>query len=74
MVGGPQSTESFVTRIWLERVSEGEQVWRGHIRHIQSRKESYFEQMDEALDFMERVTGVPCRQLRESRHDKKTAS
>lgn len=74
MMGSAQTTESFVTRIWLERGSDGEQVWRGHIRHIQSSEDGYFEQVDEMLDFMERVTGVPCRQLRRGRRNKKTAS
>lgn len=62
-MGSAQTTESFVTRIWSERGSDGEQVWRGHIRHVQSPEERYFEHLREMLDFMEHTSGLSCRSL-----------
>lgn len=70
MMGSAQSTESFVTRIWLERGSDGEQVWRGHIRHVQSPEERYFEHLREMLDFMEHTSGLSCRSLSRESHSK----
>lgn len=56
-------TESFVARIWLERDSNGEPVWRGHIRHVQSAQHSYFQDLAQMGGFMEHVTGIPWRPI-----------
>jgi hypothetical protein len=55
-----QVADSFVARIWLERRSNGDPVWRGHIHHVQSGQERYFGNLGEMRDFMEHLTGVPC--------------
>jgi hypothetical protein len=49
---------SFVARIWLERGTNGEPLWRGHIRHIQGDKEAYFQGLRELNEFLEQVSGV----------------
>jgi hypothetical protein len=51
--------QSFVAHIWLERAAGGELMWRGHIRHVQSRQERYFDQFNELRDFVESVAGDP---------------
>ncbi len=51
-------SESFVARIWLERGSDGDPVWRGHIRHVQGDQETYFRDLEKMNEFLERVTGV----------------
>lgn len=60
-MGAGQVMESFVARIWLECRSNGDPVWRGHIHHVQSGQERYFRKLGEMRDFMEHLTGVPCR-------------
>ena len=50
--------ESFVARIWLERGSDGDPVWRGHIRHVQGDQETYFRDLEKMNEFLERVSGV----------------
>ncbi len=55
----PASKGSFVARIWLEGREGGEQFWRGHIQHVQSRQEAYFHDLSEMSAFMEQVSGVP---------------
>jgi hypothetical protein len=52
-------SESFVARIWLERGSDGDAVWRGHIRHVQGDRETYFLDLRKMNDFLERVSGRP---------------
>lgn len=49
--------ESFVARIWLEDRKDGEPVWRGHIRHVQNGRETYFQSLFEMREFLEQVTG-----------------
>ena len=62
---GPAATvrehvsESFVARIWLERGSDGDAVWRGHIRHVQGDRETYFLNLRKMNEFLERVSGRP---------------
>ena len=51
--------ESFVARIWLEHVDNGDIAWRGHIRHVQGEEEQYFQDLMEMCDFLGRVSGVP---------------
>ena len=54
-----QIMQSFVARIWLERTDDAEPEWRGHIRHIQGREETYFHDLEEMSEFMQQVSGIP---------------
>ncbi len=54
-----QHLDSFVARIWLEREANGDPIWRGHIRHVQSERDAYFQNLGEMSDFLERVSRVP---------------
>ncbi len=58
MRGGPVA-QSFVARIWLERGSNGNPIWRGHIKHVQGQEEAYFQDLGGISEFLKRVTGVP---------------
>ncbi len=49
---------SFVARIRLERETSGNPIWRGHIRHVQGEQETYFQDLAEMKEFLERVSGV----------------
>jgi hypothetical protein len=51
--------DSFVARIWVERGTNGEPLWRGHVRHVQGEHEAYFQNLAEMSDFLEQVSGVP---------------
>jgi hypothetical protein len=53
-----QHPNSFVARIWLERGSNGDPIWRGHIKHVQGREKAYFQDLEAMSDFLERVSGV----------------
>ncbi len=55
---GKQTLESFIARIWLERGPSGNPLWRGHVRHVQSKEETYFQDLGEMSEFLERVSGV----------------
>lgn len=50
--------ESFVSRIWLEHGDKGDPKWRGHIRHVQSEEEAYFQDLMEMREFLGRISGV----------------
>jgi hypothetical protein len=50
---------SFVARIWLERGSNGDPIWRGHIRHVQGKEESHFQDLQGMNELLEQVSGVP---------------
>lgn len=50
--------QSFVARIWLERRTDGDPLWRGHVQHIQGQEESYFQDLAELGAFLEEVSGV----------------
>jgi hypothetical protein len=56
--GKERELESFVARIWLERGSNGDPVWRGHIRHVQGKEEAYFQDLEKMNEFLGRVSGV----------------
>lgn len=58
MMKGKQGLESFVARIWLERGSNGDPLWRGHIRHVQDNQEAFFQDFETMIEFLERVSGV----------------
>lgn len=52
-----QDTASFVIRIWSEPDTERQQVWRGHIRHVQSSQATYFAEAGRMFAFMQKITG-----------------
>ncbi len=56
---GQQDPKSFVARIWLESGSNGEPLWRGHVRHVQGGHEAYFQNLTEMSEFLGRISGVP---------------
>ena len=56
---GPGTQGSFVVRIWLEGESVDCPTWRGHVRHVQGEEESYFQNLSEMKEFLERISGVP---------------
>lgn len=58
--------DSFVVRIWLERGGNGEPIWRGHVRHVQSEQEAYFRDLRGMNAFLERVSGEPGPKLIDS--------
>ena len=49
---------SFVARIWLEAGTNGDPIWRGHVRHVQSNDETYFQDLGTLNEFLTRVSGV----------------
>jgi len=57
-MNGKHIKESFVARIWLEPEEDGGTTWRGHIRHVQSEKDEYFEDLMKMREFLSRVSGV----------------
>ncbi len=59
VTGREHVSESFVARIWLESGSNGDPVWRGHIRHVQGDQEAYFQDLGKMNEFLERVSGLP---------------
>jgi len=63
-MGNKQSSESFVARLWLEGGTNGDPLWRGHIRHVQGEEEAYFQDLERMSDFMEQVSNVPGPQLK----------
>ncbi len=54
---GKQVLESFVARIWLERGTNGEPLWRGHVRHVQGNQETFFQDLETMTEFLELVSG-----------------
>lgn len=50
---------SFVARIWLEQGEGSAPSWRGHVEHVQSGKEEYFDTLASLQEFLTGVTGVP---------------
>ena len=56
-------SDSFVARIWLEYRQNGNACWRGRIRHVQSGREIYFQDLREMRDFLKDVSGVPGPQI-----------
>lgn len=54
---GEGAAVSFVARIWLERGQNGEPIWRGHVKHVQSDEEGYFQSLGEMNQFLERISG-----------------
>jgi len=55
---GKHIKKSFVARIWLEPEENGGTTWRGHIRHVQSEKDEYFQDLMKMREFLSRVSGV----------------
>jgi hypothetical protein len=54
---------SFVARIWLEAGTNGDPIWRGHVRHVKSDEEAYFQNFGALNEFLERVSGVTGKAL-----------
>jgi len=54
-----QVTQSFVARFWLERTTDKDPKWRGHIQHVQGPEEIYFQDLTEMSEFLELISGVP---------------
>ena len=54
----PNSSGSFVARIWLEGKKGSHPTWRGHIQHVQGEEEEYFQCLSEMRAFVERISGV----------------
>lgn len=50
--------DSFVAHFWLEDVSGPNPIWRGHLRHVQSDEECYFQDLSAMRRFLERISGV----------------
>jgi len=50
---------SFVARIWLERGQNGDPIWRGHIRGVQSGESTYFLDLKGLSEFLELISGAP---------------
>ena len=57
-VSEKDAATSFVARFWLEQQSHGPSKWRGHIKHVQSGKEEYFDGLTSMQTFLDEVTGV----------------
>lgn len=55
---GKQTPESFIARIWLERGSNGDPMWRGHVQHVQGNEETYFQDLGAMSEFLGQVSGV----------------
>ena len=53
-----QVSMSFVARIWLEAGTDGDPIWRGHVRHVQSNDEAYFQDLKTLNEFLAQVSGV----------------
>ncbi len=53
-----QVSVSFVARIWLEAGTNGDPIWRGHVRHVQSNDETYFQDLKTLNEFLALVSGV----------------
>ena len=60
MIDRNRVIQSFVARIWLERGTNGDPQWRGHIQHIQGQEEIYFQDLTELGEFLEQVSGLPA--------------
>lgn len=58
-MGEKQVSTSFVARIWLERGTNGDPIWRGHVRHVQGDEEIYFQDLGKMNEFLARVSGLP---------------
>ena len=63
-MGKKQSSVSFIARLWLEGGTNGDPLWRGHIRHVQGEEEAYFQDLEKMSEFMEQVSNFPGPQLK----------
>jgi hypothetical protein len=54
-----QNLGSFVARIWLEHGTNGNPIWRGHVRHVQGEQETHLQSLGEMSDFLARVSRIP---------------
>lgn len=49
---------SFVARIWLEEGPNGNPRWRGHVKHVQSDRAGFFEDLQALRLFVEDTSGI----------------
>lgn len=49
---------SFVARVWLESGPNGDPRWRGHVQHVQSGRDGFFDDLCALRNFVERVSGI----------------
>jgi hypothetical protein len=54
-----QDSMSFVARFWLESGTNGDPIWRGHVRHVRSDEEAYFQDLGTLNEFLAQVSGLP---------------
>lgn len=58
---------SFVASIWLESEPNGDARWRGHVKHVQSGRDGFFDDLGALGAFVEGVSGLSGSALR-ARH------
>lgn len=49
---------SFVARIWLEEGPNGKPRWRGHVRHVQTDRGGFFDDLQKLRSIVEELSGV----------------
>ncbi|HEY4774721.1 MAG TPA: hypothetical protein VIH40_07860 [Xanthobacteraceae bacterium] len=49
---------SFVARIWLESGPNGDACWRGYVKHVQSGRGSFFDDLRALRTFVEGTSGI----------------
>lgn len=60
---------SFVARIWLESGPNGDPRWRGHVQHVQSGRDGFFDDLHALRSLVEGISGIagPALEPRSSR-------
>jgi hypothetical protein len=58
---------SFVARIWLESGPNGDARWRGHVKHVQSGRDGFFDDLRALRTFVEGVSGIAAATLQPRR-------
>ena len=65
---------SFVARIWLESGPNGDARWRGYVKHVQSGRGGFFDDLHALRIFVERVSGITGSTLRPRRRHSESSS
>jgi hypothetical protein len=70
----PSNIHSFIIRIWLEEIAEetGKSSWRGHITHVASNRQRYFEDLNVITSFI--VANLPGVDVNVKKSDRKEDS
>ncbi|MCP5037648.1 MAG: hypothetical protein GY945_08620 [Rhodobacteraceae bacterium] len=63
--------DSFVARIWLEDAGSDQHIWRGHVRHVHSEEECYFQDLPTMKRFLERISGVELSETEKTATDRR---